>query len=102
MLKLIDFDLDFDNLSPEVAEGVSTLKVRRYHKGRLRNITKFKGLTVDDEPVYRLSGKRGLYTYSDLRKSHVLRYDAVIIATDNEPTGILYGIENEQTKIRLW
>lgn len=101
MLKLIDFDSD--NLSKEVAEGVSILKSRRYHKGRLRDITKFEGLTVDDEPVYQLSGKRGLYTYSDLLKSHVFRYDAIIIATDDEPTGILYGIENEQTKsLRLW
>jgi hypothetical protein len=101
LLKLIDFDLD--NLSPEVAEGVRHLKIRGYHKGWLQDITKFEGLTVDDEPVYQLSDKSGLYTYSGLLKGHVFRHDAIIIDTDDELTGILYGIDNEQTKLsRLW
>lgn len=102
MLKLIDFDLDA--LSPDVAKGVSTLEHMRYHYGWLQDVTAYKGLTMDDIPAYKLSGKSGLYTYSDLI-CYSNQYCSGVIIKDAEgdPTGILYGIDAEQCEVLgLW
>jgi hypothetical protein len=107
MLELIDFDLD--ELSPEVAKGVNTLERMRagYHYGWLQAITIFKGVTMDDIPVYQLSGRSGLHTRDDLidycHRYMDTGFGVIIKDADGVPAGILYGIEDEQREfLGLW
>ena len=105
MLELIDFDLDAT--IPEVAKGVNTLEHMGYHYGWLQAVARFKGATMDDIPAYKLSGKSGLHTYDDLI-SYAHQYldssiGVIIKDADGEPTGILFGIDEEQSKVLgLW
>jgi hypothetical protein len=78
-----------------------------YHYGWLQAVTRFKGVTMDDIPVYRLSGKNGLHTYGDLISYSHQYLDSgigvIINDADGEPTGILYGIDDEQREfLGLW
>ena len=79
----------------------------RYHYGWLQAVTRFKGVTMDDIPVYRLSGKNGLHTYDDLiHQAHQYLDSGIgIIINDanGKPSGILYGIDDEQREfLGLW
>lgn len=86
MLRLIDFDLA--SLSQQEAKSVQTLRRKGYNYGWLQPIARYEGITMDDIPAYKISGRSGLYTISELRDysySHRHKNDNVFIydADDN-------------------